>query len=155
MPHPVANQNSNSNTNPSDGLLIHLDNGSIVAEPVGLGDRDALPGDGRRMVIGEAGPGTAAALAPLVPGTGMTDIAEEGPVTPAEQQARKMNNGRLAPPDDPEDSGAGEHPSSYADAVRNGDAEGDATATVKDGEEDGANGEDELSRTNSRDRLLD
>lgn len=140
---------------PSDGLLIHLDNGNIVAEPVGLGDRelrDQYPSDGRRMVIGEG---------QNLLGD-MPDIVEEGAITPHSALTpsltavnTKINGGQLAPPD--EETRGGHGPGgevvagvSFADAVRHGGEEADALA---ESAEDEGNGGD-LSRKNSQDRLL-
>jgi hypothetical protein len=87
--------NTDPNTQPNnDGLLIHINNGSIVAEPVGLPDRDLradqMPTDGRRLVI-PAGDGDKV----------MSDIVEEAPPKPApasetENQEDKKANGAEA-----------------------------------------------------------
>lgn len=83
-------QHASGGSAQTDGLLIHLDNGNIIAEPVELGERDQdqYSGDGRRIVIGEAVPAPGGGLG-LGAGAGasagggggltsaMSDIAEE------------------------------------------------------------------------------
>jgi hypothetical protein len=86
----ASNNNTDPNTAPNnDGLLIHIDNGSIVAEPVGIADsqaRNSLPSDGRRLVIpaGEAS-------------NGITDIIEEAP--PKADGSKVAGSSPLAQPD--------------------------------------------------------
>lgn len=151
----VSAQPAAGSTAPSDGLLIHLDNGNIVAEPVGLGDRELreqFPSDGRRMVIGEV----------QTPPSDMPDIVEEGGITPSALTPSvtkintKINGGQLAPPDE-QVGGAHGHGGevvegvSFADALRHGeDAAEGSEESSDEGEGNGGN----LSRKNSSDRLL-
>jgi hypothetical protein len=69
-----ANNESEPTPNSNnDGLLIHIDNGNIVAESVGIPD---LPTEGRRMVV---------------PAPSQGDIHE--PSTPPKSEQPKMPNG--------------------------------------------------------------
>jgi len=72
----AANNETDQAAN-NDGLLIHIDNGSIVAEPVGMPN---LPTDGRRIVVPAVG--------------SQADIHEGTP--PRSDQAKKVNGSPLA-----------------------------------------------------------
>lgn len=59
---PVSTSLSNN-----DGILIQIDNGALVAEPIAFTEatpHDSIATDGRKLIVGEAGPG----MSPIVEG---------------------------------------------------------------------------------------
>lgn len=94
----------------NDGLLIQIENGNIVAEPVSIPPDENPSGDGRRLVVGQG-------LA-----DGMERIQEDGedatPVYPSrEVQVKSADDDResarnirdLAAEEDGEGNGKGDH----------------------------------------------
>lgn len=111
-----------------------------MAEPIGLGDRELRDGDGRRMVIGDGSNPSGSG--------GMADIVEEAPPSPAAKHETKTDGAEPAPRNE---SGGTSGEMSYADAARHREQ---AAGDDKEGDGGEENGGD-LSRKNSRDRLLD
>jgi hypothetical protein len=163
-------QQASETSAPTDGLLIHLDNGNIVAEPVGLGDRDRdqFSGDGRRIVIGDGagvdgtgtGTGTGAGGGLGVGGSmaAMSDIAEEL-ATPAiiepDRQSLNLSQTQSRGEDEGKSNGQRSSPieeETYADIVKHGD---EYNGTDEEDDEDQGRSDGGLSRKNSNDRLLD